>query len=131
MNLHGIVSGAIGTVNPFVTATVQRSTGYTTNADGSRVPTYTTFTASMQAQALTYTDLIQLDALNIQGIRRKIYLNTASGDVEGVVRAGQRGGDVLTFPNGTFPEGNVWLAAHVLEHWPDWQAVAITLQDNA
>lgn len=128
MNLHGIVSGAIGAVNPFVSATVQRSTGYTTNSDGSRVPTYTTFQISAQVQSLSYTDLIKLDALNITGKRRKIYL---SGDVEGIIRADQRGGDLIVFPTGTLPEGNTWLAAYVLENWPDWVSVAITLQDGS
>lgn len=128
MNLHSIVAGAINQINPFVTATVQQSSGYTTNADGSRTPEYTTFIVQVQPQALTFTDLTQLDGLNIQGVRRKIYL---SGDVEGAIRADQRGGDILTFPEGTFPEGNVWLAAHVLEHWPNWVAVAITLQNNS
>jgi hypothetical protein len=128
VNLHGIVSGAISAVNPFVAATVQRSTGYTTNSDGSRVPTYTTFSVSVQMQALTYTDLRELDALNITGKRRKIYL---SGDVEGIIRADQRGGDLIVFPTGTLPEGNTWLAAYVLENWPDWVSVAITLQDGS
>ena len=131
MNLHGLVSGAIATVNPFVTASVQRSTGDTINPDGSATPNYTTFSVSVQAQSLTYTDLVKLDALNITGIRRAIYCNVAPGDIEGVVRAQQRGGDVLTFPNGTFPEGNVWLAAYVLEHWPDWEKIALTLQNNS
>lgn len=130
MNLHAIVSGAIGTINPFVTATVQRSTGYTTNADGSRTPTYTEFSVSVQAQSLTYNDIVHLDSLNIQGVRRAIYL---TGVVDGLVRVGKQGGDVLTFPNGTFPEGNVWLCALVLESWSQsgWTKLAITLQDGA
>lgn len=126
MNLHGIVSGAIGTINPFVLATVQRSAGSTTYADGTRAPIYTTFTARVQVQALTFSDLTQLDGLNIQGTRRAIYL---SGEVEGVVRAQQEGGDLLVFPAGTLPEGNTWLAALVLEAWPDWRKVAIVLQN--
>lgn len=128
MNLHGIVSGAIGTVNPFVLATVQRSTGYTTNADGLRTPTYTTFEISAQVQSLTYTDLVKLDSLNITGIRRAMYV---SGDVEGIIRAGQQGGDLVIFPDGTLPEGNTWLCAYVLEHWAPWVKVALTLQNNS
>lgn len=128
MNLHGIVSGAIGAVNPFVFATVKRSTGYTTAPDGSRTATYQTFGAKVQVQALTYSDLRQLDGLNIQGVRRAIYL---SGEVEGVVRVQQEGGDLIVFPNRTLPEGNVWLAAYVLEQWPDWRKIAIVLQNGA
>jgi hypothetical protein len=130
LNLHSIVTPAISAINPPVTASVSRSTGYTTNADGSRVPTYSVpFSVQVQAQSLTYTDLMQLNGLNIQGIRRAIYL---SGVVEGVVRVAQNGGDILTFPSGTFPEGNVWLAAHVLESWSQsgWTKIAIVLQDQ-
>lgn len=124
MNLHGLVAGAIGAINPFVSATVSASTGYTMNPDGSRTPTYNTIPISVQVQALTYKDLTQLDGLNIQGVRRAIYL---TGQVFGVIRVDRKGGDLITFPNGTLPEGNVWLAAHVLEAWPDWCKVAITL----
>ena len=123
MNLHGIVSGVIGKINPFVTATIRVSTGYTTNADGSRTPTYTTTTAQVQLQALAYDDIVQADSMQIQGVRRKMYVQ---GDVEGLVRADNRGGDLVTLPDGT-----VWKVAMVDEHWPDWTACIITLQDGS
>lgn len=130
MNLHAAVAGAIGAVNPFVDVTVSQSTGYTTNAAGQRTPTYSTFTASVQAQSLSYTDLQKADSLNIQGVRRAIYMN---GVADGVVRVGKQGGDVLTFPSGTFPEGDVWLCAMVLESWSQagWTKLCITLQDGS
>ncbi len=123
MNLHGIVSGAISAINPFVFATVQVSTGYTTNQDGSRVPTYSTIVVSAQVQALQYNDIVQLDGLNIQGVRRKIYL---TGDIESLIRISNKGGDILTMPDGT-----VWKVVLVFEHWDSWVAVAVTLQDGA
>lgn len=58
MNLHGLVSGAIGLVNPFVPMTIRLSEGYTTQADGTRVPAYATpgtFTGSIAGQTLTVT----------------------------------------------------------------------------
>lgn len=126
MNLHGIVAPAIATVNPFVTATLKRSTGYATAADGTRTPSYTDVPGvAVQAQALSYSDLEHLDGLNIQGVRRAVYLN---GSALGVVRELQTGGDLFVFPPGTFPEGNIWLVAHVLESWPDWCKCALTLQ---
>lgn len=127
MNLHGLVSGVIATINPFVSATVKRSTGYTTNPDGSQVPTYTIFPISAQVQALTYTDITHLDSLSIQGVRRAIYL---TGNVMGIVRADRRGGDLIVFPDGTLPEGDVWLAAIALETWDTWCKIAITLQTD-
>lgn len=121
MNLHQLVSGAIGAVNPFVLATIQSSTGYTTNPDFTRVPTYATFTnVPVQVQALSYDEIKQLDGLNIQGVRRKIYLN---GDWSSLVRTAGKGGDLVTLPDGT-----VWLVALVFEHWPDWTSAAITQQ---
>lgn len=126
--MHGIVSGAIGTINPFVSATVKRSAGYSTDAAGHRTPSYTTFQISTQIQALTYTDISHLDSLNIQGVRRAIYL---TGNVRAIVRVDQAGGDIIVFPDGTLPEGNTWLAAVALEAWPDWVKVAIVLQDGS
>lgn len=123
MNLHQIVSGNIQAINPYIKLIVQVSTGYTTNPDGSRVPTYAKSQIVFgDVQALQYTDIIQLDALNIQGERRKIYIN---GQVDGLVRVDNKGGDLITDP-----DGKVWLVAMVLEYWHDWVSVAVTLQDQ-
>lgn len=128
MNLHSIVTPAISTVNPFVAATVRRSSGYATLPDGTQVPAYTDASISVQVQALTFSDLQQLSSLNIQGARRAVYLN---GAALGVVRNLQVGGDLFIFPDGTLPEGNTWLVAHMLEMWPDWCKAAITVQSGA
>ena len=125
MNLHRLVKSQIGAVNPHVYATLQRSTGYATNADGTRTPTYGgTETVRVQVQALQYTDIAQSDGLNIEGERRAMYIE---GNWEGVVRADQRGGDLITLPDGTN-----WLVAMVLENWggrDGWVKVACTRQN--
>lgn len=127
MNLHNIVSGAIASVNPLITVTIQPSTGYATNADGLRTPTHgAPVTMQAQRQALQYNDIVQLDGLNIQGTRCKLYLN---GNWEGIVRADQKGGDLITFP-----DGSVWLVALVAENWSDvdgWVSVICTKQDGS
>jgi hypothetical protein len=124
MNLNAIVSGAISAVNPMELATIQISTGYTTNPDGTRVPTYQPARQVLcQIQSLAYNDLFQLDGLNIQGVKRKIYIN---GHWDGVIRADGKGGDVLTMPN-----GDVYLVVLVLEHWAQWSSLAVTLQDGS
>ena len=121
MNLHAIVSGAVSAVNPSALVTVRVSAGYTIAADGTQVPSYTTFSnVPAQIQALSYTDLMKMGGLNIEGIRRAIYLN---GNIEGVDRAAIKGGDLITEPDGT-----VWLVAMVLEAWPDWSKVCCTKQ---
>lgn len=123
MNLHGLVSGAIGAVNPHVSASIDLSTGYTTNPDGSRVPTYQTVTGTAQVQALTYKDLEQVDGLNLNGEARGIYFY---GDIQGVVRAKTKGADVITLSDG--PNAGKWLVVQVLETWPDWCKCACVLQ---
>lgn len=128
MNLHGIVSGAITAVNPFVPVTIKRSSGYTTLANGNRIPAYTAVAnVSVQVQSLTYSDIQKLDGLNIEGVRRAIYL---PGEAEAIVRSSGEGGDLIVFAAGQLPEGNTWLLAQVLEAWPDWRKVAITLQTD-
>lgn len=129
MDLHSLASSMISAVNPMVSVTLKRSSGYTTQDDGTQVPTYTTVSGvSVQTQSLTFQDLQKLDGMNIQGVRRAIYIGQ---EVEAVLRIGQQGGDLIVFPDGTLPEGNVWLAAQVLEAWPDWRKVAITLQADS
>lgn len=128
MNLHGIVSSAIATVNPFVPVELLHSTGYATSPSGKRTPAYAEpVTINVQVQALTYSDLRQLDSLNIQGVRRAVYLD---GYALAVVRNLKAGGDLMIFQPGVFVEGTHWLVAHVLEQWPDWYKVAITLQET-
>jgi hypothetical protein len=126
MNLHAIVSGAIGTVNPHVPAVLQISTGWSVAAGsgGDRVPTYAAPVAvTAQVQALTFKDLQQIDGMNLQGTRRAIYLY---GKVQGVNRVGNKGGDLITIAAGD--AAGTWLVAEVLEQWPDWVKVACTQQ---
>lgn len=127
MNLHSIVSGVISAVNPWLTVQIQPSTGYTTNSDGSRVPTYgATVIMSGQLQSLTWQDLQQTNGLNITGIRRALYLN---GAWPGIVRASGVGGDIITLPDGT-----IWLVVQVLEDWnitSGWTKLCITEQNNS
>src|SRR5271155_5526729 len=124
MNLHGIVAGAIGAVNPLRQATLMRSIGYTINPDGTQVPAYQTIgNVTCQVQELTSKDLHQLDGLNLQGSSRAVYLN---GDWSGVVRATSQGGDMVQLDDGT-----IWLVVAIPEKFPDWTKMIITLQDGS
>ena len=129
MNLHGVVKGVIGAVNPHVPATLQRSNGYTTAADGGRTPIYTTSTENVQVQALSAKEIQHLDGLNIGGVLRKAYLD---GDWRSVYRPGQGGGDRFQFGTGIgIPvnlQGTTWLVVQPLETWSDWCSLAIQLQ---
>ena len=142
MNLNGLVAGIVGTVNPQVNITVQQSNGYTTNPDGTQVPTSISIATTGQVQPLSSQDLRRLDGLNIQGVTAKVYLNqpraaalgsavlgstqlNALDDVEGVVRVLGRGGDLLIIGPYTY------LVTAVLERWPDWTCVGVTMQLGA
>lgn len=126
MNLHGIVRGAIGSVNPDVEVRFLRSVGYSSGAGGRRIPQYASLrTVKAQVQALSSRELRHLAAQNIQGVMRSVYLY---GDVEGVVRVNQRGGDLLQFAPVPGDPIADWLVVEVFETWPDWCRVAVCLQ---
>jgi hypothetical protein len=127
VNLRAIANGVTRAINPNVVCERWRNTGYTTADSGKRTPDWSKAPINVQVQALTYDDLKQLDGLNIQGVRRKIFTNT---QVASVIRAAEKGGDLLVFPAGVLPEGTTWLCVQVLERWPDWCTFVITLQDD-
>jgi hypothetical protein len=129
LNLHNIVRPAIDALNPSFTGVWRQSTGYTTASDGTRTPTYTNATVPMRVQALSGRDLKHTEFLNMQGVKRSVYLY---GDVQGVVRPDVKGGDILQFPETRGGTNRDWLVVVVLETWsPDasgWCKVGVVLQ---
>lgn len=126
MDLHGLVSGAIATINPFVSCSIQVSTGSTENAAGLPVPTYADAVVRQgQVQPLTFKDLTQLDGLNLNGTKRAIYIR---GRVDGIIRVDNKGGDLVTIASGV--NAGVWLVVQAAEAWPDWCRVLCVLQDG-
>ena len=122
MDLRGLANGVTSTVNPNVTVTVLRSTGYTIGAGRKQIPSYAAaVTGPGQIQALDANDIKQLDGLNIQGTIRAIYLR---GVLAGVIRPDSTGGDIVQINDQT------WLVVKVLEGWPTWTKAAICLQGD-
>lgn len=120
MNLHQIASAAIGSVNPFTPVLWRLSTGYTTDASLKQVPAYRDVPRTLvQLQPLSSGNLRHLDALNISGTLKAVYMNS---NARGVVRYLARGGDLFEMC------GERWLVVAELELWPDWCKVAIQLQ---
>jgi len=121
MNLHQMVSGPIGMINPHSMVEILRATGHTIAPDGTRTPTYETLSGLAQIQELSTGELQLLSeaGINIQGIRKSIYLN---GHWFGIVRADGTGGDIFRF------NGYDWLVTLVPEQWPDWTKVIVTQQ---
>lgn len=120
MNLHGIAAGAIGAVNPFIPVTVRQSMGASEDETGRSVPTYAApLSVTGQKQALSGRDIQRINALSVQGVVCKMYMN---GNYEGLFRVTGKGGDLLTF------DGQTYLVATVLERWPDWCCLALAMQ---
>jgi hypothetical protein len=126
MNLRGIVNGAIQGINSDTVVTWVQNSGYTTAPDGTRTPNQTSQLMYGNIQALNGSDLRHVDGLNIQGVMRSVYL---FGDVEGIVRANGQGGDILQFPDASGNTHN-WLVSQVMESWPGWCRVIVTLQQT-
>lgn len=127
VNLRSVANAVTRAINPNVVCEHWRSTGSTTLASGKREPTFAKSPIAVQVQAMDDEDLKQLDNLNIQGVHRKVYANK---QIAAVIRVKEKGGDLLVFPAGVLIEGTTWLCTHVLERWPQWDVIAITLQTD-
>lgn len=127
MNLRALVNRYTQVTNPNIQIQWVQSNGYTTNAAGKRTPQTLTLTVDAQVQALSATDLQHTDGLNITGVMRSVYLY---GSAAGVVRVDQLGGDILVFPEVPGSCNRNWLVTQVVETWPDWCHVIVTLQDD-
>jgi hypothetical protein len=125
MNLRGMANSLTQNVNPNISITWRKSTGYETDTARKRIPKFSDTTVQGQVQALSATDLKHVDGLNITGVMRSVYLY---GDVEGINRQNQQGGDLLVFPQAPGAPDSTWLVATVVETWPDWCHVIATLQ---
>ena len=127
MNVRGLANGLIQQINPNITAQWVTSTGgYTTSAAGHRVAnTQVARAIKIQAQGVSSDDLKHTDGLNIKGVMRSV---TMYGNVQGVVRADSKGGDILKFPQ--MPNGLTrdWRVVQVLETWPEWSRVLVVMQ---
>lgn len=129
LNLHNAVRGAIDALNPTFSGAWRRSTGYTTASNGVQSPNYTDTTVTMRVQALSGRDLKHEAFLNMQGVKRSVYLY---GNVQGVAKPNVQGGDILQFPENRGGANRDWLVVVVLETWtPDaagWCKVGVVLQ---
>lgn len=127
MNLQAIANGAITAINPNFPAILYASAGSTV-VNFNPVPAYNPANVAAQVQPLSSGDIRQLDALNIQGASKAIYIN---GTALAIDRIKNLGGDLIVFADGLLPEGNTWLVVASLEQWGrTWCKVAVELQDD-
>ncbi len=125
MNLRALANALTSQINANQSISWVQNTGYTTNAAGKRTPTTTTVSIMAQIQALSGGDLMHMDGMNLQGVMRTVFMY---GNPQGVVRVDSKGGDILQFPE--IPGGVTrnWLVTQVIETWPNWAKVVVTLQ---
>ncbi len=127
MNLNAFVSSAISAVNPNLPVLIRFSLPPGSNADGTASPDYSDpLPVLAQVQPLAGGDLRHVDALNLQGSHRVMYVNLK---VRGAVRYELKGGDLVTLP-----DQSVWLVTQALEPFYDsagWNKVLLTLQDGS
>ena len=127
IHVRAMANRLIQQVNQDIVGTWVRSTGgYTTAADGTRTPETYSKGVLMQVQAMTGKDLAHVDGLGIQGVMRSVVM---WGDVQGIVRADQKGGDVLQFAERMGGPVRNWLVVSVMETWPTWARVIVALQN--
>lgn len=127
MEIRGIANGAISAINGNQNIVWQKNQGYDTDNAGHRVPRLTNLSVKAQIQAVSAQVLKHIDALNIQGVMRSVYIY---GNIQGIVRPDQKGGDILQFPE--VPGGTIrnWLVVQVIETWASWGHVVVVLQNT-
>lgn len=122
MNLQGITAGAVGAVNPNIRILHWRSQGSVIEASGERTPIYARPKGVWaQWQEVTQDDLRRADALNLQGVKAKLFF---TGEAAGAVRPDDKGGDLFTKADGT-----VWLVQSVLQGFDGWVSLLVVRQN--
>jgi hypothetical protein len=128
VNVRAAANVLTSAVNPNISATARICTGYTTDTDGTQLPSYAkAVPLTIQAQEMTYKDVQHAASLNIQRIDRAVYSNI---QLKGVDRKTQQGGDLVTFTEPQTGERSVWLVAVVFEGWTTagWSKVGLVKQ---
>ena len=121
MNLHAIVSGAIGSVNHHEMVTIYRCTG-TTNTAGVMHVTYTPSDIMAQVQAPNAGDLKLFDNLADARHVKKFYINASAATIN---RHEETAGDIIERADGSY-----WLIDMIRDDFsPEgWLCVLGTLQ---
>lgn len=126
MNLHGLVRGPVGYVNPDVTVQWSASTGPSVATGGRATPTFAAAVpVQAQVQPVSTGDIKKYAFLQAQGIYRAVYLYGAKS---GIDRLLAKGGDLLQFPANRGEASRTWLVKAVDEQWPDWCRVVVAAQ---
>ena len=123
INVFGIAGKLTVPVNPHLTAQLLIADGYEVADDYSTIPKHITLDIRIEVQAMSSSDLEQIENMNQQSDMRAVYI---IGGIKALNRPLQYGGDKMVF------YGSEWLVTQVLEEWGDgtWSKVAVTRQIN-
>ena len=124
MNLHSLNRQAIGVISPDVLAELKQSNGYDILADGTQQPKYNIYSGMVHIQPVP-SNLQLGDFILTAEIGRVVYLR---GAMASIVRADQKGGDIMRFPARPCEAYRDWKVVAVLEQWPTWCKVAVVMQ---
>jgi hypothetical protein len=131
-NIHGLVRGAIGSVNPDISGQWIVSTGTSIALGGKSTPAYAAASpVTLQVQAVSGSDLRKYNFLQGNGVYRAVYMYS---NPDAINRNASKGGDLVLFPQ--YPRGPVctWLVSKIDEPWTagngnlSWCRVIVTLQ---
>ena len=106
MNLHDIVAGAIGAVNPHETVTIWRCTGVNV-VKGVVTPVYTAITRRAQIQQPSSSDLEQNERVARAAHSIKAWINIPADTIN---RNSQTAGDIIERGDGSY-----WLIVAIRE----------------
>lgn len=106
MNLHDVVAGAIGSVNPHETVTIWRCTGVSVTK-GVVTPVYASITRRAQIQQPSPSDLQQNERVARAAHSLKAWINVPADTIN---RNAQTAGDIIQRDDGTY-----WLIVAIRE----------------
>lgn len=131
-NLHGLVRGAINSVNPDIAIVWLVSTGNTVDDAGKSTPSYAApVNVKGQVQAVSGRDLRKYAFLQAQGVFRAVYMYA---NPDAINRVESKGGDLLKFQQYPKSVNRTWLVEKVDEPWTAgngnlaWCRVIVSLQ---
>jgi hypothetical protein len=107
-----LAQGAIQPVLADRAITIKKYAGVTRDADGERVPTYTTISGMGNVQALSSNALSYAEKMGLQGELLSVYSlapNFLTASMQGVT-----GGDLITI------DGDDWLVITLVESYPTY-----------
>lgn len=121
MDVRTMANSGSNLVNPNITVTYARSTGYTIGAGARQIPSYAApVNFFAQVQRLNQYDLKKFQHLTEQGVLHKIF---ARGEMAGIVRLTSDGGDLLTI------NGQTWAILAIVGQWSLWvEAIIVQLE---